>query len=50
MVKSQMESLEVPAGEDDAVIIDVSMGREEVQRRAFDLVMDAMGGERARLA
>lgn len=50
MVKSQFESLEVPVNENDAVIIDVSERREEVQRRALEVVRDAMGMERARLA
>lgn len=50
MVKSQLESLEVPTGERDAVIIDVSVGKEEVERRALEVVRETMGGERARLA
>ena len=44
MVKSQLESLEVPVGEEDAVIIDVSVGKEEVERRALEVVREAMGG------
>ncbi|OBT76548.1 shikimate kinase [Pseudogymnoascus sp. 05NY08] len=50
MVKSQLESLEVPVGERDVVVIDVSVGREEIERRALDVVREAMGGERAKLA
>ncbi|KFY73808.1 hypothetical protein V499_06124 [Pseudogymnoascus sp. VKM F-103] len=50
MVKSQLESLEVPVGERDVVVIDVSVGREEVQRRALEVVREAMGVERAKLA
>ena len=50
MVKSQLESLEVPVGERDVVVIDVSVGKEEVERRALDVVREAMGGERAKLA
>lgn len=50
MVKSQLESLEVPVGERDVVIVDVGVGKEEVERRALEVVRDAMGGERAKLA
>ncbi|KFY19898.1 hypothetical protein V493_07803 [Pseudogymnoascus sp. VKM F-4281 (FW-2241)] len=50
MVRSQFESLEVPAAEGDAVIIDVSVGKEEVERRALEVVREGMGGERARLS
>jgi hypothetical protein len=32
------------------VVIDVSVGREEVQRRALEVVREAMGVERAKLA
>ncbi|ELR09360.1 hypothetical protein VC83_02722 [Pseudogymnoascus destructans] len=50
MVKSQLESLEVPVGERDVVVIEVSVGREEVERRALEVVRETMGVERAKLA
>ncbi|OBT64571.1 shikimate kinase [Pseudogymnoascus sp. 23342-1-I1] len=50
MVRSQLESLEVPRGEGDALIVDVGVGREEVERRAVEVVREVMGGERAKLA
>ncbi|KFY01426.1 hypothetical protein V490_00920, partial [Pseudogymnoascus sp. VKM F-3557] len=50
MVKSQLEVMEMPVGERDAVVIDVSVGKEEVERRALEVVREAAGGERARLA
>ncbi|KFY64588.1 hypothetical protein V496_03169, partial [Pseudogymnoascus sp. VKM F-4515 (FW-2607)] len=50
MVRSQLESLEVPVGEGDAVIVDVGVGKEEVERRALEVVREVMGGERAKLA
>lgn len=53
MVKSQLESLEVPGyDEGDVLSVDVSGDKEQVQERALDLVKGSMAsqGEKARLS
>lgn len=43
MVKSQLESLEVPNGdEEDCLKVDVSPSAEEVERRAVDIITERM--------
>jgi gluconokinase len=52
MVHSQMEALEEPepenGGERDVWVVDTSGGKEEVQRRALEVVKAALDGERSR--